>query len=330
MNNQKKIFIISLTVITASCSYITGPEGYFPPTKYDFIEEKIEKTIKLVDDDSPLMIDDHYPVLNNQDTLKDIQDIPRPRQVFSSSGDSSVQLRRLGDLMWVYVETLPSTSWPIISSYWETSKYKIISKKPNIGVIEIEFDQNSTLEMKIEHGIKESSTEIFLNQVDKSNNEYISNPEFIQSKLEDVVSYFAESISKFSGTSLAAQNLNDLKKSKIFLENGQTVIELSLNFNRAWSSVTKAMNESNIILNDKDRSNGIFYVSHNDNENDRGIFSFLNRSANSNKNNFSSNESDFEIKITQKNNKTYVRAYAKNGKIEDAEKLISLINESLS
>jgi len=276
------------------------------------------------------MIDDHYPVLNNQDTLKDIQDIPRPRQVFSSSGDSSVQLRRLGDLMWVYVETLPSTSWPIISSYWETSKYKIISKKPNIGVIEIEFDQNSTLEMKIEHGIKESSTEIFLNQVDKSNNEYISNPEFIQSKLEDVVSYFAESISKFSGTSLAAQNLNDLKKSKIFLENGQTVIELSLNFNRAWSSVTKAMNESNIILNDKDRSNGIFYVSHNDNENDRGIFSFLNRSANSNKNNFSSNESDFEIKITQKNNKTYVRAYAKNGKIEDAEKLISLINESLS
>jgi uncharacterized lipoprotein len=136
MNNQKKIFIISLTVITASCSYITGPEGYFPPTKYDFIEEKIEKTIKLVDDDSPLMIDDHYPVLNNQDTLKDIQDIPRPRQVFSSSGDSSVQLRRLGDLMWVYVETLPSTSWPIISSYWETSKYKIISKKPNIGVIE--------------------------------------------------------------------------------------------------------------------------------------------------------------------------------------------------
>jgi outer membrane protein assembly factor BamC len=241
-----------------------------------------------------------------------------------------VQLRRLGDLMWVYVETLPSTSWPIISSYWETSKYKIISKKPNIGVIEIEFDQDSTLEMKIEHGIKESSTEIFLNQVDKSNNEYISNPEFIQSKLEDVVSYFAESISKFSGTSLAAQNLNDLKKSKIYLENGQTVIELSLNFNRAWSSVTKAMNESNIILNDKDRSNGIFYVSHNDNENDRGIFSFLNRSANSNKNNFSSNESDFEIKITQKNNKTYVRAYAKNGKIEDAEKLISLINESLS
>ena len=38
----------------------------------------------------------------------------------------------------------------------------------------------------------------------------------------------------------------------------------------------------------------------------------------------------FEVKITEKNNKTYVRAYSKDGKIEDAEKLISKINESLS
>ena len=30
-----------------------------------------------------------------------------------------------------------------------------------------------------------------------------------------------------------------MKKAKIFVENGQTVIELSLNFDRAWSSVQK-------------------------------------------------------------------------------------------
>jgi hypothetical protein len=39
---------------------------------------------------------------------------------------------------------------------------------------------------------------------------------------------------------------------------------------------------------------------------------------------------EFEVKIIEKNNKTYVRAYSKDGKIEDAEKLISKINESLS
>ncbi|MDC0392614.1 outer membrane protein assembly factor BamC [Gammaproteobacteria bacterium] len=324
-----KNLIISLLFLS-SCSYISGPEGYFPSKQYDFIEEKIEEPLKLPDDRSLASLEDHYPVADYQDTSLEIVNIPRPRQVFSSAGNSSVQLRRLGDLMWVYVETLPSTSWPIMSSYWDTSKYEVISKTPNTGVIKIEFDENSILEMQIEHGIKESSTEIFLNQVSNNNNEYISNPELIQSELETVVNFFAESINTFSGTSLAAQNLNDLKKSKIFLEKGQTVIELDLNIDRAWSSVTKAINESNIILNDKDRNNGIFYVSNNSSDRSRGIFSFLKRSNKIEKNDFAIGAFEFEVRITQKNNKTYVRAYSKNGNIEDSEQLISLINESLS
>ena len=321
--------LISLLFLS-SCSYISGPEGYFPSKQYDFVEEIIDEPLKLPDDNSLVSLEDHYPVGDYQDISLEIVDIPRPRQVFSSAGNSSVQLRRLGDLMWVYVETLPSTSWPIMSSYWDTSKYTVISKTPNTGVISIEFNENSILEMQIEHGIKESSTEIFLNQVSKINNEYLSNPELIQSELETIVNFFAESINTFSGTSLAAQNLNDLKKSKIYLENGQTVIELSLNFDRAWSSVTKAMNESNIILNDKDRSNGIFYVSKSSSDRNGGIFSFLNRSNGTEKKDFVIGDSDIQVKITQKNNKTYVRAYSKSGNIEDSEQLISMINESLS
>jgi len=322
--------LIMPLLFLSSCSYISGPEGYFPSKQYDFVKETIDEPLKMPDDNSLVSLEDHYPVSDYHDIALEIVDIPRPRQVFSSAGNSSVQLRRLGDLMWVYVETLPSTSWPIMSSYWDTSKYTVISKTPNTGVISIEFNENSILEMQIEHGIKESSTEIFLNQVSKINNEYLSNPELIQSELETIVNFFAESINTFSGTSLAAQNLNDLKKSKIYLDNGQTVIELSLNFDRAWSSVTKAMNESNIILNDKDRSNGIFYVSKSSSDRNGGIFSFLNRSNGNEKKDFVIGDSDIQVKITQKNNKTYVRAYSKSGNIEDSEQLISMINESLS
>ena len=38
----------------------------------------------------------------------------------------------------------------------------------------------------------------------------------------------------------------------------------------------------------------------------------------------------FEITITQENNKSYVRAISKNGNIEESELLLSKINESLS
>jgi len=321
---MKKIIIINILIVTTSCSYISGPEGMFPPTKNAFVKEKVEEDMQLPDDLNLIVIENHYPV-NVVDDLPYDQEVPRPRQIFASSGNSSVQLRRLGELMWVYVETLPSTSWPITKSYWNTSSFETITSDPLTGEIDINFDETSILKMKIEHGIKEASTEIFLAQINKSSNEIISNPELIQSELTNLVNYFAETVDQFSGTSLAAQNLNDLKKAKIFVEDGQTVIELYLNFDRAWSSVTKALEASEIIFNDKDRSSGVFYVSYSEEED--GFLSFLKPNKNK-KMNFDGAE--FEVKIIEKNNKTYVRAYSKDGKIEEAEKLISKINESLS
>ncbi|MDA1037224.1 MAG: outer membrane protein assembly factor BamC [Proteobacteria bacterium] len=312
----------------SSCSYIAGPEGLFPPTKDEFLKEKVEQDIQLPSDLTLISKENHYPVDEISETLEN-QDVPKPRQIFSTSGDSSVQLRRLGELMWVYVETLPSTSWPISKSYWDTSSYQVIDADPATGEIAINFDESTKLTMKIEHGIKEASTEIFLVQVDKTSNEILSNPELIQTELNNLVNYFADSVGQFSGTSLAAQNLNEMKKAKIFVDNGQTVIELDLNFDRAWSSVTKAIDSANIIANDKDRSNGIFYVSY-ESEEEEGFFSFLNFGRSKSRNTTVFGDAQFEVKISEKNNKTYVRAYSKDGKIEEAEELISKINESLS
>ena len=324
----KKLLTINLIFFTASCSYLTGPEGYFPSTKDDFLKENVEEDIYLPENLELTFIENHYPVNDAGESIVN-SGVPKPRQIFATSGNSSVQLRRLGELMWIYVETLPSTSWPITKSYWNTSSFETLNADPLTGEIEINFDETSVLRMKIEHGIKEASTEIFLAQINKSSNEIISNPDLIQSELSNLVNYFAESVDQFSGTSLAAQNLNDIKKAKIFVEDGQTVIELDLNFDRAWSSVSKAMNASEIFTNDKNRSNGIFYVSYAEEEDD-GIFSFFNISGSSKTKKVNFNDAQFEVKITEKNNKTYVRAYSKDGKIEDAEKLISKINESLS
>ena len=273
--------------------------------------------------------ENHYPVIDLE-LLDEQLDIPKPRQIFASSGNSSVQLRRLGELMWIYIETLPSTSWPISKNYWDTSIYEVISADPNLGEIEIDFDTNSVLKMKVEHGIKEASTEIFLYQVSKTDNLIQSNPEFIQSELEKIVDYFASSISNFSGTSLAAQNLNEMKKANIFTQDGRTVIALDLNFDRAWSAVSRALTAAEIVTNDRDRSSGIFFVSY-AKEEDRGLFGlFGGRSDINSPEVVFGEESQFEITITQENNKTYVRAISKDGNIEESEQLLSKINESLS
>ena len=326
-----RIFItLFLAISLSSCSMFGGSDGYFPEKKYDFLNEEVESDISLPGSLSNPNTENHYPVGDLEDIEGKIE-VPKPRQIFASSGNSSVQLRRLGELMWIYIETLPSTSWPISKNYWDTSIYEVTKADPNTGEIDIDFDQNSKLQMRVEHGIKEASTEIFLYQIDKSDGTIMSNPELLQTEMSNIVEYFAESISSFTGTSLAAQNLNEMKKASIFTEDGKTVIALDLNFDRAWSSVSKALVEANIVTNDRDRTKGIFFVSYSQEE-DRGLFGlFGRRSETVNPEEIIiGEESEFEITITEENNKTFVRAISKDGNIESSEQLLSKINETLS
>ena len=316
--------IVCVLIYCNSCSYIAGPEGMFPSKEYDFLEEVIENEITLPNDLKLANKQNHFPIENTVNLIEK-QDIPKPRQIFSSDQDNSVQLRRLGELMWIYVETLPSSSWPISKSYWENSQYEVMNMNPDIGEITISYDEISYFNMKIEHGIKEASTEIFLTLLQKSNNELISNSELIQSELSNLVNYFAEPNTIFAGTSLAAQNLNDRKKAKIYIDGDQTVIELNLNFDRAWSSVSRSIDAANIKVNDRNRSKGILYVS-NPTEERKRFLSFL-RNGNEVQTN---GDAQFEVRIIEKNKKTYVRVYSIDGKIEASEDLLSKINESLS
>ena len=112
-----KYFLILVTMIfISSCSLFGGSEGYFPDKKYDFLDEEIEEDISLPGSLSNPDTENHYPV-SDLEIIDDQLEVPKPRQIFASSGNSSVQLRRLGELMWIYIETLPSTSWPISKNY---------------------------------------------------------------------------------------------------------------------------------------------------------------------------------------------------------------------
>ena len=323
LNNIVLVFLLS------SCASLTGPEGAFPDTKYDFLDEELSEDVVTTDDLELRGQEDHYPIdVAAQDTI--FQEVPKPRQIFSAGGASEVQLRRLGELLWIYVETLPSTTWPITRSYWETSEFQLLDANPETGEMLIDFDEEINFKITIEHGIKESSSEIFLSGVQKDEGASVElDQDEIQPYLEDIVSYIADSVGTFSGTSLAAQSLNDRKKSRIFSENERTVIELDLNFERAWSTVSRAISASQIISNDRNRDEGIFYVSlsaqEESDESRFNPFSFLRRNPSE-----QIADPEYIILVSRSGSKTLIRAEAMTGNIQDAEDLLSILNESLS
>ena len=320
---------IILAFLISSCSSLTGPEGAFPDTRYDFLDEELSNDVVTTEDLQLSTEENHYPIeITSGDTV--FQEVPKPRQIFSAGGASEVQLRRLGDLLWVYVETLPSTTWPITRTYWETSEFQLLDANPETGVMLIDFNQDINLKITIEHGIKESSSEIFLSAVKKTDNVEVEvDNEQIQPYLEDIVNYIADSVGTFSGTSLAAQSLNDRKKSRIFSENEKTVIELDLNFERAWSTVSRAISASQIISNDRNREEGIFYVSLSAEE-ESGVsrfnpLAFFRRNPSQ-----QIADPEYMIYVTPLGSKTLIKAEAMTGNIQDSEDLLSILNESLS
>jgi len=332
MKNLINYFSFIVLISISSCSYISGPEGLFPDTKDKFFDEKLSPDLKLPSSDIAINKDDHYPPISQGVPAAEIQDIPAPRQIFSSGQSNEVQLRRLGELMWVYIETLPSTSWPITKNYFEASPMSIIDADPDTGIMLIKYSDTLNLKITIEHGIKEASTEIFLSPFSSDENLSIDkNPEFVQQELEKIVEFFASSASSFSGTSLAAQNLNDRKKAKIFNVNDQTIIELNLGFDRAWSAVSRALEAGNITSNDIDRDNGIFLVSYSVESERSSWFSFLNFNNDENKSSLLLGEAaEFRIMLESKDDKTNILVESIEGTKEEAEALISKINELLS
>jgi len=332
MKHLKNSSLLLMLMVISSCSYISGPDGMFPETKDKFFDEKLSPDLKLPSTDVAINKDDHYPPISDGIPAAEVQDIPAPRQIFSSGESNEVQLRRLGELMWVYVETLPSTSWPITKNYFEASSMSILDSDPDAGIMHIQYSDALNLKITIEHGIKEASTEIFLSSY--NSDEGVSakqDPEFIQKELEKIVQFFASSASSFSGTSLAAQNLNDRKKAKIFNVNDQTIIELNLGFDRAWSAVSRALEAGNITSNDIDRDNGIFLVSYSVESDSRSWFSFLNFNDEEINDSLLLGESaEFRIVLESKDDKTNIIVESLEGTKEEANSLLSKINELLS
>ena len=303
-----------------------------PETKDKFFDERLSPDLKLPSSDVAINKDDHYPPISKGIPVVEIQDIPAPRQIFSSGESNEVQLRRLGELMWVYIETLPSTSWPITKNYFEASSMSIMDADPDAGIMLIKYSDTLSLKITIEHGIKEASTEIFMSLYDAGEDVSAKqDPEFIQQELEKIVQFFASSASSFSGTSLAAQNLNDRKKAKIFNVNDQTIIQLNLGFDRAWSAVSRALAAGNIKSNDIDRDNGIFLVSYSVESESRSWFSFLNfNDEESNDSLLLGESAEFRILLESKDKKTNILVESLEGAKEEADALLSKINELLS
>ena len=328
LRGQKYLFLFTLALILGSCGWILEDH------RYDYLKEKQSEPIKMSSEQSTRPIIDYYPIPGTEeDLVGDSYEIPLPAQVFSSGSTNEIRMHKLGEIRWLYVEALPSSVWPLMKDFWASSNFGLSYEDPNSGIFESqELQVNSKqtkLQMKIEHGIRQASSEIFLSHLIKNtDNNWIRVP--VEDNLEDDVLRdaldFLTDAPSTGGTSLVALNLNLGQKAVLKQsEDGSNFIEMNLEFPRAWAAVDRALKEALITVNDLDRTNGVFFVSFTREEEEGFVKKLFTRSKNS-------KNPDFKIyvkKIGQ--NKCTITVDSASEAGENFERdLLSEINQSLS
>ena len=219
----------------------------------------------------PSFIVDKYPISGEIEVL-DISEkkpTPRPKQLFSAASSNEIRLHKLGEIRWVYLGLEPSAVWPLTIQFLETNKnLSLDSFDPNTGTISSEkFKKNnidSKYVFKIERGLQQSSSEIFVSQLNKINNSWqiVSSKD---SKLDELINEFYEYLSSSdpsTGTSLVALNLNASNKTEVISddESGMSKIKLRINFARAWAALRRSLLLAGYKIIDEDRNEGVFYL----------------------------------------------------------------------
>ena len=266
-----------------------------------------------------LEVVNEFPIpAKGQSFLKE-GELPRPKKIFSSTGSENVEVRRLGEIYWIYVEALPSKSWPLIKDYLAQSNYNLVNEDPSIGKIRAE--KNNFFDITLEHGIKNNSSEIYLLDDDNKSLELVS--------FEELAAYISLNLPGYEGNSIAAQGLNLNKKARIVYVKKEIGIEFRLPYDRTWSALSRAVDKAGLVVADRNRE--LKYIQIKLEEQQEGFFVDLFRGQNPFNNNVSEDvEADYELIFTESGDNTILE-FKKLSDIEfSVDELVDIINESLS
>ena len=254
----------ALLLILASC--VSDPSKQ---SRNAYLLEEEDNTLAEVIEDITILLD-LYPINGEIDKEKLSYELQRPRQFFSSGSNNEIRLHKLGQIRWLYVESLPSSVWPILNQYIENENdLSIRISDPDEGVIETEIfnrrDKEVKYRFKVEHGIRQASTELFFTELVKQeddwailDNDNSEADEFLRKLLD----YFS-SATVSQGTSLVALNLNQGRKSEVINTNdGKSYIKLSIGFARTWAALNRALKEAAINVKDLNREEGYVLINY--------------------------------------------------------------------
>ncbi len=293
---MKRFAGICLLAVSASsltgCGMLWGDKGYFRDRGGDYLEAHPTPAMQLPDGAQVKHLDPLLPIPHRITSVAPSEDykVPRPQALSTSafSGDFSVQ--KSGQLSWVVAQRIPAQVWPVAQQFFEENGFKIANERPHLGEFTTQWQAPSELNagllrevwgsaprdlqtrfrVRIEPGVQRNSSDVFIDQAHRNSasttkaawTDNATTSEASGALLAALNSHLTQRNAEGDSFSLLASKTYDTPKRVELVDggNGVKVLRLDASFDRAWSSVGRALNAANISVDDLNRSTGLYYI----------------------------------------------------------------------
>ena len=285
---------------------------------------------------------------------------------------SNAHVERAGSERWLVVKATPEQVWPVVREFWQENGFLIKTENPETGIMETDWAENrakipqdvirnvlgkvldslySTAERdkfrtRLEPGKDTGTTDIYISH--RGMYEVIkggdggsgtiweprpADPGLEAEFLRRLMVRFG--VEQSRAKELIAADSSPVRAKLTRLADGGSKLALDDPFDRAWRRVGLALDRVGFTVEDRDRSQGIYYVRYIDPETDvdsnvkKGWFSKLAFWRSNNKKN---SADKYQVKVAEVSDASQISVLTKDGatdKSETANKILNLLYEQL-
>jgi outer membrane protein assembly factor BamC len=239
---------------------------------------------------------------------------PRPNAIYANDNRDEVRIQRLGDRLWLVIPEPPTTVWPKVRQFLAENGVGLAWEAPGSGRMDTEWlatDEASyrdvirqslregketaeltvgqdRLRVRIEPGLRERSTEVHIRH---ENTEFAApGPDHLvdlrnapshviaieQDVLNELGAYIAARVAEQT-VSMVAQDIGSGVKSLLDIDaDGDPVLRLLLDYERAWATVGQALSRADIEVAEANEQAGVYRITLPENldiegQNERGL-----------------------------------------------------------
>ncbi|SNR85138.1 MULTISPECIES: outer membrane protein assembly factor BamC [Pseudomonas] len=280
---------------TSGCGWLWGEDGYFRDRGSDYLTARQTAPMQLPADVHSKPLDPLLPIPQQVATenVEGEYDVPRPQALQVQADASEYSLQKSGASRWIVAQRVPAEVWPVARQFYESNGFRIASERPQTGEFTTDWqrfedlspamarrlstrvsgstpDAETRVRVRIEPGVQRNTSEIFVvsaerpagSTADVAFTEKSINESLDAALLDEMLVSMARSTEQGGSVSLLAARDYDAP-SRVSMSqdgNGNPILNLSSDFDRAWSGVGRSLDSADVRIDDLNRSLGVYYI----------------------------------------------------------------------